>query len=241
MLHASDTSSATTDVVRSLMRVVPSPRCTKASKNPVQECTSNSRSGRSIFGSIFSTRLRSQVSDFGSPSAPSFSTFSFARPPGMTSMLTFASVPAPSSRSAICFHPASSALTSSARCSSTATSRLRPARTSSRTASHSHRWSDPRARLLDGAEWEAVRDDVLAGLSLDVAVEEHLAELVRALEAGWKQMAERLEGAGTDAKVSIEVMPGGRAKLNVEKLGALGEPKSLTWLRKRVEKMLPKT
>ena len=107
-------------------------------------------------------------------------------------------------------------------------------------ASHSHRWSDPRARLLDGAEWEAVRDDVLAGLSLDVAVEEHLAELVRALEAGWKQMAERLEGAGTDAKVSIEVMPGGRAKLNVEKLGALGEPKSLTWLRKRVEKMLPK-
>jgi len=68
------------------MRVVPSPRCTKASKNPVQECTSNSRSGRSILGSIFSTRLRSQVSDFGSPSAPSFSTFSFARPPGMTSM-----------------------------------------------------------------------------------------------------------------------------------------------------------
>ncbi|WP_436842231.1 hypothetical protein [Streptomyces virginiae] len=28
--------------------------------------------------------------------------------------------------------------------------------------------------------------------------------------------------------------------LNVDKLGALGEPKSLTWLRKRVEKMLPK-
>ncbi|WSM19086.1 PucR family transcriptional regulator ligand-binding domain-containing protein (plasmid) [Streptomyces sp. NBC_01717] len=27
------------------------------------------RSGRSIFGSIFSTRLRSQFSDFGSPSA----------------------------------------------------------------------------------------------------------------------------------------------------------------------------
>jgi hypothetical protein len=33
---------------------------------------------------------------------------------------------------------------------------------------------------LDGAEWEAVREDVLAGLSLEVPVEEHLAELVRA-------------------------------------------------------------
>lgn len=29
-------------------------------------------------------------------------------------------------------------------------------------------------------------------------------------------------------------------KLNVDKLGALGEPKSLTWLRRRVERMLPK-
>ncbi|MFF3333730.1 Tn3 family transposase [Streptomyces sp. NPDC002888] len=107
-------------------------------------------------------------------------------------------------------------------------------------ASPSHRWSDPRARLLDGTEWEAVREDVLAGLSLDTPVEEHLAALVTALDAAWKQMAERLETAGQDTKVTIEVPPGGRAKLNVSKLGALGEPKSLTWLRGRVEKMLPK-
>lgn len=31
-----------------------------------------------------------------------------------------------------------------------------------------------------------------------------------------------------------------RAKLNVDKLGAVGEPKSLAWLRGRDEKMLPK-
>lgn len=43
-----------------------------------------------------------------------------------------------------------------------------------------------------------------------------------------------------DAKISIEVQSNGRAKLNVEKLHALSEPKSLDWLRKRVEKMLPK-
>lgn len=107
-------------------------------------------------------------------------------------------------------------------------------------ASPSHRWSGPRAHLLDGAEWEAVREDVLAGLCLDLPVEEHLAELVRGLDAGWKQLADRLAEAGPAAKVSIEVQDDGRVKLNVDKLGALGEPKSLAWLRKRVEKMLPK-
>ncbi|MFI5809075.1 Tn3 family transposase [Streptomyces sp. NPDC051561] len=107
-------------------------------------------------------------------------------------------------------------------------------------ASPSHRWSDPRARLLAGKGWDAVREDVLAGLSLDEDAERHLRELVDVLDATWKQMAERLEEAGPDAKISIEVQAGGRAKLNVEKLHALGEPKSLKWLRERVEKMLPK-
>ncbi|WSR19019.1 Tn3 family transposase [Streptomyces sp. NBC_00853] len=78
------------------------------------------------------------------------------------------------------------------------------------------------------------------GLSLDEDAEQHLRELTEVLDATWKQMAERLEEAGTGAKISIEVQPNGRAKLNVEKLHALGEPKSLAWLRGRVEKMLPK-
>jgi hypothetical protein len=43
-------------------------------------------------------------------------------------------------------------------------------------ATPSNRWADPRARLLDGPQWEAVAPDVLAGLSLDLPVEEHLAE-----------------------------------------------------------------
>jgi TnpA family transposase len=97
-----------------------------------------------------------------------------------------------------------------------------------------------RARLLDGPEWEAVREDVLAGLSLDMPVEEHLAELVWGLDAGWKLLAEPLAEAGPAAKVSIETTDSGRVKLNVAGLGALGEPQSLAWLRGRVEKMLPK-
>ncbi|WSN50102.1 Tn3 family transposase [Streptomyces sp. NBC_01296] len=62
-------------------------------------------------------------------------------------------------------------------------------------------------------------EDVLAGLSLEEDSEEHLRELTAVLDATWKQMAERLEEAGADAKISIEVQPNGRAKLNVQYWG----------------------
>jgi hypothetical protein len=55
-----------------------------------------------------------------------------------------------------------------------------------------------------------------------MSVEEHLAEPVRGLDAGWKQLAERPEEAGPAAKVSIEVQDDGRVKPNVDELGALG-------------------
>lgn len=54
-------------------------------------------------------------------------------------------------------------------------------------ASPSHRWADPRARLLAGKRWEAVREDVLAGLSLDDDAEAHLRELTAVLDATWRQ------------------------------------------------------
>lgn len=107
-------------------------------------------------------------------------------------------------------------------------------------AAPSNRWSDPRARLLDGRQWEAVAEDVLHGLSLDEPVEEHLAGRVRALDAAWQLMAERLEEAGQDAKLSFEIQPNGRLKLNVDRLGAVGESKSLRWLRQTTAAMLPK-
>ncbi|GAU71421.1 transposase TnpA [Streptomyces sp. NBRC 110611] len=50
-----------------------------------------------------------------------------------------------------------------------------------------------------------MREDVLAGLSLDERVEDHLDGLVQVLDAAWRQMAERLAEAGDDAKISIEV------------------------------------
>jgi TnpA family transposase len=108
-------------------------------------------------------------------------------------------------------------------------------------ASPSNRWADPRARLLDGPRWEAMRADVLAGLSLTEDAGEHLAQLTRGLDAAWRQMADRLQEAGDDAKVEIVVPEdGGRAKLSVDKLGAVGEPESLTWLKNTTEAMLPR-
>jgi len=64
-------------------------------------------------------------------------------------------------------------------------------------ASPSQRWSDSRARLLQGKGWEAVREDVLAGLSLEENGEQHLKDLVEVLDATRRQMAERLEEAGS--------------------------------------------
>jgi hypothetical protein len=76
-----------------------------------------------------------------------------------------------------------------------------------------------------------------AGLSLDQPAEEH--PRVGALDAAWRLMAERLEEAGQVAKLSFEVQGYGRLKLHVDRLGALGEPKSLRWLRRTTGAMLP--
>lgn len=54
-----------------------------------------------------------------------------------------------------------------------------------------------------------MRADVLAGLSLTGNADEHLAQLVRGLDAAWRQMADRLQEAGADAKVEIVVPEGG--------------------------------
>jgi TnpA family transposase len=108
-------------------------------------------------------------------------------------------------------------------------------------AAPSNRWADPRAQLLDGPRWEAMRGDVLAGLSLNEDVGEHLAGLTRGLDAAWRQMADRLAEAGDEAKVEIVVPEGGgRARLSVDKLGAVGEPESLTWLKNTTEAILPR-
>jgi len=53
-------------------------------------------------------------------------------------------------------------------------------------------------------------------------------------------LAKRLEEAAPDAKLSFEVRPNGRLKLNVDRLGALGDGESLNWLRRTTSKILPR-
>ena len=70
----------------------------------------------------------------------------------------------------------------------------------------SHRWADPRALLLDGDRWEAVREDVLAGLSLTDPASTQLARQLITLDAAWKQTAARLGEAGDDARARVTAL-----------------------------------
>ena len=70
----------------------------------------------------------------------------------------------------------------------------------------SNRWADPRALLLDGDRWEAVREDVLAGLSLTDPASTQLARQLITLDAAWKQTAARLGEAGDDARARVTAL-----------------------------------
>ena len=106
-------------------------------------------------------------------------------------------------------------------------------------AAPSLRWGDPRARLLAGRQWEGMRDQVLTGLGLTTPVEQHLAAKAAALDAAWQQMAARLAEAGDDTRLRVVPGKGGRMRLSVERLHALGDPPSLADLRERTAAMLP--
>ena len=107
-------------------------------------------------------------------------------------------------------------------------------------ATCSHRWGDPRARLLDGPAWEAVRPRILDGLGLDMPVQAHLRNLVTVLDATWAQMADRLAEAGEESTVRIVPDTGGRTRLSVDRLDALDIPENLVELRAETAAMLPR-
>ncbi|SEG81639.1 Tn3 transposase DDE domain-containing protein [Thermomonospora echinospora] len=99
-------------------------------------------------------------------------------------------------------------------------------------AAGADRWSDPRARLLEGAGWEAARPGVLAALELGEEPAGHLAELASALEGAYTRV---LDGLGGNTSVQFV---GGR--LQVEKLGPLAEPPLMGEFRALIDGMLPR-
>lgn len=99
-------------------------------------------------------------------------------------------------------------------------------------AAGADRWSDPRARLLEGPGWEAARPRVLAALELEEEPAGHLAELAGALEGAYTRV---LDGLGGNTAVQFV---GGR--LQIEKLGPRDEPPLMTEFRALLDQMLPR-
>jgi TnpA family transposase len=102
--------------------------------------------------------------------------------------------------------------------------------------SPSERWSDPRAKLLQGAGWEALRPHVCRTLDLSATVEPELEVLATQLDEAYVRVAKHLP---ENPDVQIEHVSG-KAKLSLTGLDKLEEPKSLTLLRDQVDALLPR-
>jgi hypothetical protein len=104
----------------------------------------------------------------------------------------------------------------------------------------SQRWADQRAQLLVGEHWDAVREDVLAGLSLtDPAPAIWPGRSLRWMRhgskppPGWRQQAKMPASMSSPARMAG---PGCTSSTSI----ALDGPASLAWLRSTAQAMLPR-
>ena len=98
----------------------------------------------------------------------------------------------------------------------------------------SERWSDPRAKLLSGAAWEAARPGVLRALELPSDPDGYLLEAGEQLDDAYRWVA---EGLPENAAVSIGSEG---VSLDIAKLDRLEEPVSLEGLRNTLGAMIPR-
>ena len=101
--------------------------------------------------------------------------------------------------------------------------------------SPSHRWADPRAKLLHGPAWESMRPAVCHDLGLPLTPEDQLARLARQLEAAYKRSARNLPD-----NTALRIEPvNGRDEPVLTPLDKLEEPPSLIEIRSRVAELVP--
>mgnify|MGYP003376051373 CR=1 FL=1 len=100
----------------------------------------------------------------------------------------------------------------------------------------SWRYADPRAGLLDGAEWEATRPIICRTLGLSAKPEPMLASLASELDLTYRAVAARLP---ENKAVRFETV-NGKQELVLSTLDKVDEPASLVALRERVASMLPR-
>lgn len=98
-----------------------------------------------------------------------------------------------------------------------------------------HKWGDPTAGLLDGAEWEKARPQVCRDLGLSPEPGVDLDRWATRLDAAYRQLA---DGLADNPSVRIEDRDG-RDHLVLTGLERLDEPDSLTELREDVDSRIP--
>ena len=100
----------------------------------------------------------------------------------------------------------------------------------------SWRHADPRAGLLDGAEWQACRPIICRTLGLSLSAEPTLVALTAELDRTYRAVAKRLP---ENPAVRFETI-GDKSELVLSALEKLDEPASLIALRSRVVGLLPR-
>ena len=102
--------------------------------------------------------------------------------------------------------------------------------------SQGERWSNPRAKLLQGKAWEAARPSVCRTLNLNPQPEPELKVLQQQLNQAYFQTASNLP---QNSEVRIEVDKKGKETLTISNLDKLEEPDSYLQLKDQVESLLP--
>lgn len=100
---------------------------------------------------------------------------------------------------------------------------------------NSDRWGDPRAKLLQGAAWQANRIQVCRSLGHPLNPAEAITDLVCQLDVTYKQVTANFDD---NHAVSLD-LSGKRPSLTITNLDKLDEPPSLTQLSKQVDDLLP--
>ena len=100
---------------------------------------------------------------------------------------------------------------------------------------NSDRWGDPRAKLLQGQEWQTNRIQVCRSLGHPLNPGEAIVGLTRQLDAAYRQVAINFSG-----NQAVELNQAGkRPTLTITHLDKLDEPPSLTLLSHQVKALLP--
>ncbi len=100
---------------------------------------------------------------------------------------------------------------------------------------NSDRWGDPRAKLLQGQEWQSNRIQVCRSLGHPLNAKEAIDALVRQLDTTYHQVAASFDDNGS---VDIDIS-GKRPALTITNIDRLDNPPSLQGLSKQVEALLP--